>query len=87
MNKSLELWVQSGRDYDDDDDDCSDDNNNIDGRHHSLTPPLYLPPHHSVFISEHPSASRIHQTILSVARFLFDFARKSTSTPDFLRLG
>jgi len=36
---------------------------------------------------DHPSAQKIHQTILSIARFLYDFSRKSTSTPDFLRLG
>jgi len=37
--------------------------------------------------TDHPSPYKIHQTILSIARFLFDFSRKSSSTPDFLRLG
>ena len=42
---------------------------------------------HHYYIPDHPSPYKIHQTILSIARFLFDFSRKSSSTPDFLRLG
>ena len=38
-------------------------------------------------ITDKPSPHKIHNMIIQVAKFLFEFARSSHASPDFLRLG